>query len=51
MSSSEFKGLRVTPFDPNPHGKRVIYNHKFRITIGFGDVIQTIIKKESDGLG
>lgn len=24
---------------------------KYWITVGFGDVVQTIIKKESDGLG
>ncbi|WP_059173322.1 hypothetical protein [Bacillus sp. FJAT-27445] len=35
----------------NSTWEKVIENQKYWITIGFGDVVQTIIKKESEGLG
>lgn len=35
----------------NATWEKVIDNQKYWVTIGFGDVIQTIIKKESEGLG
>lgn len=33
----------------NATWEKVIDNHKYWVTIGFGDVVQTIIKKKSEG--
>ncbi|QOR65104.1 hypothetical protein IM538_14830 [Cytobacillus suaedae] len=35
----------------NSTWERVIQKEKYWITIGFGDVVQTIVKKDSEGLG
>ncbi|WML46720.1 hypothetical protein RCG23_13810 [Neobacillus sp. PS3-34] len=35
----------------NTTWEKMIFQHKYWVTIGFGDIVQTIIRKDSEGFG